>query len=158
MITSRSAKVCAAIESRQSPRSSSLLKNATTTLILGVVTSSLFLTSSAGGRAHGGFPAERHRVVHALHVNLVPEREHDQQPHLPPGHLGIVGPEAAQDVERGALVQPLAGLRRADHLLCETIHAAAEPEAERNREAQLGAFRGGLGQQFADGLAERELG
>ena len=30
----------------------------------------------------------------------MPEREHDQQPHLPPGHLGIFGPEAAQDVER----------------------------------------------------------
>src|SRR5215472_12710897 len=38
MITSRSAKVWAAIESRQSPRSSALLKNATTTLILGLVT------------------------------------------------------------------------------------------------------------------------
>src|SRR4029077_1937593 len=93
MITSRSAKVCAAIESRQSPRSSSLLKNATTTLILGVVTSSLFLRLSSARR---GFPAERPRVVDALHVDLVPEREHDQQPHLPPGHLGILGPEAAQ--------------------------------------------------------------
>ena len=40
MITSRSANDWAAIESRQSPRSSSLLKNATTTLILGLVTGS----------------------------------------------------------------------------------------------------------------------
>src|SRR6201986_4472129 len=108
MITSRSAKVWAAIESRQSPRSSSLLKNATTTLILGMVTSSLFLTSSAGGRAHGAFPAEAPRVVHPPPVVRVPEGEHAKQPHLPPGPLGIVGPEGAQDVERGVLVQPLA--------------------------------------------------
>src|ERR1700748_2333427 len=160
MITSRSGCVCAAIESRQSARSSSLLKNATTTLILGVVTGSVpsVIVSSSGGRAPYSFPAERHRVVHALHVDLVPEREHDQQPHVPPGHLGILGPEAARDVERGALVQPLAGLRRADHLLRETIHAAAEPRAERHREAQLRALGGGLRQQFADSLPERELG
>ena len=49
MITSRSANDWAAIESRQSPRSSSLLKNATTTLILGVFTGSLRFSS--GGRA-----------------------------------------------------------------------------------------------------------
>src|SRR5712691_4748447 len=91
MITSRSANDWAAIESRQSARSPELLKNATTTLILGVFTCSL--RSLSGGR---GFPAERHRVVYALYVDLVPEREYDKQPHLPPGHLGIGGPEAAQ--------------------------------------------------------------
>src|SRR5512142_1661388 len=108
---------------------------------------SWFLESSSGGRAPYGLPAECHRIVDALYVDLMPEREHDQQPYLPPGHVGIVGPETAQDIQRGALVQPLAGLRRADHLLRETIHAAAQPQAERNRETQLRPFRGGLGQQ-----------
>src|SRR5229473_2291414 len=175
MITSRSPNDWAAMESRQSARSPELLKNATTTLIRAVVTGSL--CACPGGRPPGtprsrgdspsprtplaplgGFPAKSHRVVNAFYVDLVPQREYDQQPHLPPGHLGIFGPEAAQDVKRGALVQPLTSLRRADHLLCETIHAAAEPVPERHREAELGAFRGGLGQQLADGLPQRELG
>src|SRR5690348_5380704 len=171
MITSRSGYDWAAIESRQSARSSALLKNATTTLIRGLVTGLVpwlivggsssgarHRGSSSGGRAAYGLPAECHRVVGPLHVDLVPEREHDKQPYLPPGHVRIVGPEAAQDIQRGALVQPLAGLRRVDRLLRETIHAAAQPRAERHREAELGPLGGGLGQQVGDGFPERELG
>ena len=48
MITSRSANDWAAMESRQSARSSSLLKNATTTLILGVFTGSSSLLVRGG--------------------------------------------------------------------------------------------------------------
>src|SRR6202012_335697 len=160
MITSRSANVWAAIEPRVSARSSSLLKNATTTLILGVVTACFSCVNAGRGSWSGGrgFPAESHWIVHALHVNLVPEREHDQQPHLPPGHPGILGAETVQDVQRGVLVQPLPGLRRADNLLGETIHAAAQPVPEWHRKTQLGTFSRGLGQQLGDGLAERELG
>jgi hypothetical protein len=88
----------------------------------------------------------------------VPEREYDEQPDLPPGHLGILGPETAQDVKRGVPVQPLARLRRADNVLSEAIHAAAEPEPERHRKTELGAFGRGLGQQGGDRLPERELG
>src|SRR5580692_11878896 len=153
MITSRSPNDWAPIESRQSPRSSALLKNATTTLILGLLTKP-FLRSSDGRR----FPAERHRVVYAFHVDLVPQREYDQQPHVPPCHVGITGPETLQDIKRGGLVQPPAGLRRADDPLGIAVHAAAEPVADGNREAQLGPLRGGLGQQGADGLPQRELG
>src|SRR5260370_11261040 len=153
IITSRSPNDCAAIESRQSPRSPALLKNATTTLILGVVTGVSSLPSS-GGR---GFPAERHRVVNALHVDLVPQREYDKQPHLPPRDLGIAGPEAAQDVQRRGLVQPLAGLRRADRLLRETIHAAAQPLAHRNPDAPLPPFPGAPPHQPAHLLAPPQL-
>src|ERR1022692_2031400 len=181
MITSVSVNVWAAIESRQSARSSSLLKNATTTLILGLVTRVLVsyaksryaknplrlmpvlpapiaragpeglhsrpvLHNAPGGSSSDGrgFPAEGHRVVHAFHVDLVPQREYDQQPYLPPGHRGVTGPEPAHDVEHGALVQPLTSLRRPDNLLRETIHAAAEPVPERDRETELGPFRRSL--------------
>src|SRR5260370_17652180 len=82
MITSRSPNDCAAIESRQSPRSPELLKNATTTLILGVVTGVSSLPSS-GARA---FRAQPHPVLTPLPPNPVPQREYDQQPHLPPLH------------------------------------------------------------------------
>src|SRR5260370_173810 len=114
--------------------------------------------SRPGSPDGGGLPAQRDRVVDAFHVDLVPQREHHQQPHLPPVHLRVAGPEPAQQLGRGGLVQPLTGLRGADPLLGAPVHAAAPPVPERHRDAKLGAFGGGLRQQVAHRLAERELG
>jgi hypothetical protein len=104
-----------------------------------------------------GFPAERDWVEDMFHVDLVPEREHDQRPHLAPGHVRVSAAEPACHVQRAPLVQPLLGGRLADDVLGKARELVVEPFAHRHGEAQGRAFRGFLRQQAADRLPEREL-
>src|ERR1700730_3825324 len=58
-------------------------------------------------------PPQGHRIIHTLDVDLMPEREHDEYPDLPPGHVRSPGTEPPQQPECRPTVDPLLGLRLA---------------------------------------------